>query len=285
MTLMFTIDHGRAGSASRSKQLRFHMRKWRERLDRTAIAGLVGDKRHVTQEEMAVLCGCALSHYGNLERGRIDGQYSDEFLDTVAVVLRLRNVERRVLYLLATEREPKPGRSAAPKVTDVMRAKLACQPWPAYVLDPLWNLVAYNEATLQWFPHVATERNVMRAVTCLPQVRTQLLEWESVWLPRAIAQLKGQLALPAHDEGLDRLAAEVLNHCPQARHWMYNDSRVWMDEDGETRRLMVPGASEPTEVILSSDTPANNSATRYVAVVPVGGHVPSACQVYLPVSG
>jgi transcriptional regulator with XRE-family HTH domain len=285
MTLAFIIDHGREGPASRSKQLRFHMRKWRERLDRTSIAGLVGNKKYVTQEEMAVLCGCALSHYGNLERGRTDFQYSDEFLDTVAAVLRLREVERRVLYLLATGREPKPGRSATPKVTVVMRAMLACQPWPAYVLDPLWNLVAYNEATLRWFPHVATERNVMRAVTCLPQLRTQLLEWDTVWLPRAIAHLKGQLALPAHDEGLDRLAAEVLNRCPQARRWMYNDDRVWMEEDGETRRLMIPGASEPTEVILSSTTPANNSATRYVSVVGVGGHIPPACQVYLPVSG
>lgn len=282
---MFTIDQERAGPDSRSKQLRFHMTKWRQRLDRTTIAGLVGNKPHVTQEEMAVLCGCAVSHYGDLERGRTDCRYSDEFLDCVARVLRLRGVERQVLYLLATEREPKAGPPAAPKVTIAMRAKLACQPWPAYVLDPLWNVVAFNEATLRWFPHVATERNVMRAVTCLPQLRTQLLQWDTVWLPRAIAQLKGQLALPCHDEGLDRLTADILNHCPQARHWMYNDARVWMNEDGEVRALMVPGAAEPTKVVLSADLPANNTATRYVSVVPVGGHIPSGCQQYLPVSG
>lgn len=241
------------------------MKKWREALDRTAIAGLVGNKKHVTQEEAAVLCGRAVSHYGNLERGRIDCQYSDEVLDTVATVLQLGAVSRKILYLLATGREPKPGPYAAPKVTTAVRAKLASQPWPAYVLDPLWNVVAHNEATLQWFPHVAFEPNAMRAVTCLPQLRTQLLDWNNVWLPRAIARLKGQLAWPGHNERLNQLAAEILNCCPQARHWMYGDAMAWMYEDGDVRKMIVPGADKPTSVVVTSDTPESNPGTRYVS--------------------
>jgi transcriptional regulator with XRE-family HTH domain len=270
--------------ATRSKQLRRQMRIWREALDRSKIPGLVGKKKHVTQEEAAVLCGFAVSHYGNLERGRIDCQYSDEVLDTVAAVLDLNEVERRVLYLLATEREPRPGPCAAPRITVAVRAKLACQPWPAYVLDSLWNVVECNEATLRWFPHVATEKNTMRAVTCLPELRTQLLDWDTVWLPRAIAQLKGQLAWPGHDEALDKLAAEILNCCPEARHWMYHDARVWMYEDGDARQLRIPGTTEPTSVVLSSDTPNSNKGTRHVSVIPVGGYIPPACRPYLPVS-
>ncbi|GIH02889.1 hypothetical protein Rhe02_09560 [Rhizocola hellebori] len=276
---MITIDHRQT---TRSKQLRRQMRKWRESLDRSSIAGLVGSKRIVTQEEAAVLCGRAVSHYGNLERGRIDLNYSDEVLDTVADVLQLGETSRRVLYLLATGREPKPAPYAATRVNTAVQAKLACQPWPAYVLDPLWNVVEYNEGTLQWFPHVATEPNVMRALTCLPQLRRQLLDWNDIWLPRAIAQLKGQLAWPEHDERLDQLVADILNRCPQARHWMYHDVTVWMYEDGQVRRMMVPGADRPTTVVLSSDTPASNPGTRHVSIVPVSGHIPASCQAYLP---
>lgn len=278
MSVTMTIDQGQA---NRSKQLARQMRMWREALDRSAIPGLVGNKKVVTQEEAAVLCGRAVSHYGNLERGRIDCHYSDEVLDTVAIVLQLGAVARRILYLLATGREPKPGPHTPPRITTAVRAKLASQPWPAYVLDSLWNVVAYNQATVQWFPHVTSEPNVMRAVTCLPQLRKQLLDWDNVWLPRAIARLKGQLAWPGNDERLNQLVAEILNCCPQARNWMYDDVMAWMYEDGDVRELIVPGADKPTAVVISADTPESNPGTRYVSVVPVGGHVPPACRVYL----
>jgi hypothetical protein len=272
-----------SGQTTRSKQLKRQMKMWREALDRTTIAGLVGYKKHVTQEEAAVLCGTALSHYRSLEAGNIDCRYSDEVLDTVARVLRLGEVSRRVLYWLAIGRDPKPGPYPPPSVNAAVQARMACQPWPSFVLDPLWNVVEYNEATLRWFPHVTSEPNMMRAVTCLPQLRQQLLDWHDVWLPRAIAQLKGQLAWPGHDEGLDQLVAEILNCCPQARHWMYNDAMVWWYEDGDVRQMFVPGAHEPTTVVLSTDNPGSNAGTRHCSVWPASGYIPAACRGLPPI--
>lgn len=271
---------GRA-QTSRSKQLRRQMRQWREALDRTQIPGLPGVKKHVTQEEAAVLCGRAVSHYRALESGDIRKQYSDEVLDSVATVLKLGAVSRRVLYLLATEREPKPGPFAAPEISAAVRSKLACQPWPAYVLDSCWNVIEYNAAALQWFPHLASENNTMRALVSVAELRHRLVDWETVWLPRAIAQLKGQLAYPRHGECLDKLATEVLNLCPEARDLMYHDMTVWMYEDGDVRQLFLPGASEPTTVELSADVSGSNHGMRIVSVVPRGGYIPPCCKPYV----
>jgi transcriptional regulator with XRE-family HTH domain len=267
----------------RSLQLSRQMRAWREALDRRTIPGLVvGRKRYVTQEEAAVLCGRAVSHYGNLERGRIDLTYSDEVLDDVAAFLRLSTTSRRLLYLLATGREPKPGPLRSPEVSVAIRAKIACQPWPAYAVDGLWNVVAFNDAARQWFPHLEYESNAMRAVTCLPQVRAQLLDWDTVWLPRAIARLKGQLALLGHPPELESFGIEIINACPQARHWMYNDITTWLYEHDDVRQMIIPGAPGPTTVVMSADPSPSPGSLHITSIIPIGGAVPAACQAYLP---
>jgi transcriptional regulator with XRE-family HTH domain len=268
----------------RTKQLHKLMVQWRLRLPRKQIPGLIDRKSHVTQEEMAVLCGLAHSHYSALERGRI-GNYTDATLDTFAQVARLTTSERIALYLLATGREPKPRPYAAPKITPAVIAELDCQPWPAYIINPTFDVLACNSACRAWFPCVGQETNIMRAVLCLSQVRAQLVNWEGVHAPHAIAQLRAQLTrtpgTPHHDR-LKRLIREILNSSPDVRDLWATDPSVWMHEDGDLRQLQLPGATEPTTVEVLSRTPLRNPDLRTVSLIPRTGHIPADCRPHVP---
>src|SRR4051812_45058360 len=79
------------------------VRSWRERLDPGSIAALSAagrPKLGVSQEDIARLIGVSTGWYRKLERGENAG-YSEDFLDRVSSVLRLKPDERTLLYLLA----------------------------------------------------------------------------------------------------------------------------------------------------------------------------------------
>ena len=95
------------------------VRGWRHRLRREepSVPGEFQRRRgNVTQEEMADAVGVSVVWYSNLERG-VRGNYSAEFLDVVALKLRLSVDERTLLHLLAVGRGPPPA--AAHAVTGV----------------------------------------------------------------------------------------------------------------------------------------------------------------------
>lgn len=230
--------------------------------------------RHLSQEDMAALVGVSPGWYGSLERGERGPAYSEAFLDRVAECLKLSTGERRVLYQLAVGREPAARPYAPPKISEAVRALLHAQPWPAYICDATWDVLAYNDVTAAWFPHVLTERNWMRWALLDPRSREQLVNWHSIHAPLMLAQLRAQHALLPHCQGVTDLLAEILERSTVARHIWDTEPRVWLHDDGDQREIRLPGAPEPTAVEIVAWTPMRNPDLRATMIVPRGGHIP-----------
>lgn len=272
----------RLNELDRAAQLRYWMVRWRRRLKADQIPGLVSGGRirrfgHVSQEDMAYLTGVTPSWYGALERGDLDRGYSDAFLDKVAAALRLNTGERRALYLLVTGREPTPRPYAPPLISPAVQASLEALPWPAFIVDAAWEILAFNPACLDWFRTLEWESNWMRLVLCYPESRMQWCDWTSIDAPLMLAQLRAQLAKMPDHEPLKELVAFLLGTEGLAQIWE-DEARVYFHDDGDRRSLLVPGATEPTEVEVLSWMPFRNPDLRGTAFIPVGGFIPESCR-------
>jgi transcriptional regulator with XRE-family HTH domain len=271
---------------SRAEELSSLMLGWRLRLQPEQVPGLFVHRRRrkgrVSQEEVAALAGISAPWYGYLERGDVSRRYSTDILDRVAFVLRLSDDERRVLHLLATAQEP-PAKElgAEVEISPALQATLSCQPWPAWISDPSWRRIALNSATHAWFPHTLREDNVMRWVFKYPASRVQLCNWETVWAPRMLAQMRAALAKWPDDQGLQQIVAESLEVNDFARHWWSTSHEVVQHPDGDRRELYLPNAGEPTKVEIVAKTPMRYPDLRLVEVVPYGGYIPPECRPWL----
>ncbi|MGH2347776.1 MAG: hypothetical protein ACRDG4_21310, partial [Chloroflexota bacterium] len=90
--------------------------------------------------------------YEQIEKGRI--LPGAALLEDLMTLFRLPQVEREYLYRLA--KRPVPARSLADargEVSGALKDHLAkLEPWPAYVLNPLWDVVAAKTVTPAVFP-------------------------------------------------------------------------------------------------------------------------------------
>lgn len=258
-------------SPARSIELKNLMVLWRKRLPRDEVPGLRRRRGVVTQEEMAWVTGVSTSWYGALERGHLGQVFSDAFLDKVATTLKLSTSERQALFLLVTSREPTPRPYAPTNITAAVRAVLDALPWPAFICDEVWDLVAANEATLAWLPGLREVSNLMRLIVCEPQWREQFVDWETVHVPRMLALLRAQLAKMPDDEAVQRLKADVLAVDVAAELWEDHDrALVWMHEaDGDRRTFRPPGVGHDAVFEIVSLTLQRNPNLRLTLLVPV----------------
>lgn len=272
---MTTAAEEPPGSIGLARSLELHhlMVQWRKRLRREEFSGLSRRRGVVTQEEVAWASGVTTSWYGALERGNLGRAFSDTVLDNVACTLKLSDSERRALYLLVTRREPAPMPRVAAGVSVAVRAILDVLPWPAFIVDAAWDLVAANEATFEWLPGLAGEPNLMRLVMCRRQWRDQFPGWERTHAPRMLALLRAQLAKTPGAEQIQRLKADVLIVDDVARLWDNHDqAMVWMHEDGDQRAFRLPGQPQPVMAEVVSLTLQRNPDLRLTLLVPPRTH-------------
>jgi len=259
--------------ASREELARL-VRSWRERLDPDEIPGLFASTRprrrkRVSQEQAAALIGYSVGWTGSLERGERQN-YSVDFLDRVAYTLRLSPDEKTLLFLLATGHEPPVlARFPTLKATADIRRFLDAQPWPAYIHDDAWDLVAYNEHTQDWFPWVAgPETNVMRWVFTYPEARRQLYRWESEWGPPMLAQLRFAHARTPGNERLTEVLTEILRVNADAREF-WGRPTVSVHPDGDRRSLYLPHHGHKIQPIeLVALEPLRAPGNRIVMLLP-----------------
>jgi hypothetical protein len=188
---------------------------------------------------MAALTGVTEVWYSYLEQGK-QVSYGDDFLDRVAGALRLNSHERTVLYHLATGREPRP-RPQPPQqvVSRAVRGILDAQPWPACVADLSWEMLSTNQALEDWLPVTRWERNVMRWALKYPEVRAQLVDWETVWAPVMLAQMRAAKAKYPDNQALTDLVEECLAANDFARELWDKQPAVAVHPDGNQRRLYL----------------------------------------------
>ncbi|MEU4239660.1 helix-turn-helix transcriptional regulator [Actinoplanes sp. NPDC026619] len=253
-----------------SRELARHVRAWRTRLNPDEIPGFQqawpGSRRrhHVSQEQAAALIGCSTHWYSRLEVG--DQQnYSEDFLQRVAHVLRLDHDETRLLFLLVGKEPPIPVHRTTP---DGLEPVLEAQPWPAYLSDEAWDLVGHNEQMRSWFPWVVQdEANVMRWVFTYPEARQQLYNWETEWAPQMLAQTRAaQLRYP-DNQRLHDIISEILNVNAVARR-LWEKPIAYFHPDGDRRSLYLPRHEKPHPIQVVALEPLRSPGHRLIMLVP-----------------
>src|SRR6266511_3130249 len=142
-------------SNEQHQELGSFLRARRQALRPEDVALVAGARRRRTpglrREEVAELAGIGVSWYTRLEQGK-DVQLSPRALRGVAEALRLTPAQREYVFALARGEtlgvEPAPVKTVGPTLQDVLDAQGAN---PAYITDGRFDLLAWNQATLDIF--------------------------------------------------------------------------------------------------------------------------------------
>ncbi|MFK0159568.1 helix-turn-helix transcriptional regulator [Streptomyces sp. NPDC090499] len=170
------------------------LRARREATD-PAAAGFRSRPRRRTpglrREELAQLAGLSVTWYTWLEQGR-DISVSRQVIESLARALRLSGPQRAHLFTLAALVPPPTG--PGPVKVDPLLARLVRElsPKPAYVMNPWWDLLAYNEAYAELLGGLdqrpADERNILWITFTEARGRELFVDW-----PGEARSLAGQL--------------------------------------------------------------------------------------------
>lgn len=251
------------------------MKQWRMRLKPDEIPGLrsasphLANRRHATVELVATLSACSVGWYSTLERGEPQN-YSDDLLNRVAYTLRLNPDEKSMLFFLATGHAlTKTIHESRMRRTPEIQRIVDAQPWPAYVNDEAWDLVAYNKHMSDWFPWVeGHENNIMRWVFTFPEARTQLHRWDTDWAPQMFAQMQFAQAQQPDNKRLAAVIDEILQVNEDARRFLAQPL-VYPHPDGDRRALHLPLHRKVQDIKLAAFSPMRAPGSRLMMVIPV----------------
>jgi transcriptional regulator with XRE-family HTH domain len=210
----------------RRKELAHFLRTRRERLSPEAV-GLPGGSRRRTpglrREELAQLAGIGVTWYTSLEQGR-NITVSTQVLESLARVLELNAVERNHLFLLAREQQPADPYPFTTAVSSALQRILdSMGTSPAYVANPRWDLLAWNQAMARVYQTdfgalPLRERNILRLTFTHPLQRTLLPNWEQA-AQGLLALFRASTERYIGESWLKALAAELELASPQFREW------------------------------------------------------------------
>jgi transcriptional regulator with XRE-family HTH domain len=210
------------------RQLAAFLRSRRDRLTPLDIGMSAGARRRtpgLRREEVAQLADISVTWYTWLEQGR-DITVSRQVLDSIARALRLTPTERRHLFSLACEPLPA-GMPAEPPSPALQRLVDGISPFPAYLINPRWDLLAWNqaEAGLIGDPALlaAPERNILWLAFADPAMRRLLVDWRGQ-ARSMITQFRADIAQHADDPAVASLTAALRQASAEFREWWDRDA-------------------------------------------------------------
>jgi transcriptional regulator with XRE-family HTH domain len=169
----------------RRKELAQFLRSRRERISPETV-GLPGGLRRRTpglrREELASLAGIGVTWYTRLEQGR-DIMVSPQVLESLAKVLDLDTAERNHLFILAREQQPADPYPLTTTISlDLQSILDRLGTYPAYVANPRWDIIAWNQAMARVYTDFGSlsmrERNIPYFMFTNPLQRILLTNWE-----------------------------------------------------------------------------------------------------------
>lgn len=198
------------------------LRACRERVGPTDVGLPVHGRRRthgLRREEVAALSGVSIHYYTRLEQGR-DEHPSLPIVRSISDALALAPQERSHLFRLAGMAEP---RSYADATRSSVTALLdTLMPAPAYVVTPVGDFIAWNDATSVLWIDPGTlppsERNLARMTLLDPRMRELWIDWESI-AREAVAHLRATAAQYPDDLRLAELLAELRADSPEFESW------------------------------------------------------------------
>ncbi|WP_435106322.1 helix-turn-helix transcriptional regulator [Arhodomonas sp. AD133] len=207
------------------------LRHARARLTPADVGLPSGDRRRtpgLRREEVAALAGVGLSWYTWLEQGR-EINPSERFLDRLADVLQLDELEHRHLFLLAHKRPPAADADSAATVSPMAQRLLGdLTPRPAYVMNARWDVLAWNTPADRIFAfsdHEDTQRNLLWIFFVDPEMRERLVEWEEQ-APGILGSFQRSYArVAAHDPTMHETVTAVERLSPTFRR-LWNQYQV-----------------------------------------------------------
>lgn len=219
---------------------------------------------------MARLAGVSESWYRALESGQ-QRSFSEAFLLRVAEVLKLSEAETVTLFLGVAGRRPPAAlvtrNHLNPKVLDLLGHQA---PYPAYLSDGVWNIIAANVPMAEWFPwSVGPRPNLMRWTLLAPEAREQLLDWESNYARVYLAMLRVACNRDGWESPVGALVDEILTANADCRRIWAEGCDVVEHRDGHTFRLRLPVHGH-AELTVSSHVllPIQWPDLRFVVITP-----------------
>ena len=238
-----------------------------------ADAGLQGPRAErrrtpgLRREELAQACGMSPTWYTWLEQGR-DIAVSAAALARLADGLRLSAAERAYLFELGGRRDPawvRQGSSAEPGPLRVMRRALDAIDAPAYLLDPLWQALAWNTAAAALFSAWVggPDPCLLGFVFMAAEARTLIPDWENR-ARRLVAEFRADTGA-RRDPGLTALV-ERLRRGSDAFASFWDDHAVLAREGGERLVAHPDGSLRRYDQITMS--PAGWPGHKLVMLLP-----------------
>ena len=184
--------------------------------------------RGLRREEGALLADLGIAWYTWLEQGRAI-RVSVEALDRVAEALRLSDQERRYLHALAESNthESAPWNESVPAHIAALVAAFSAA--PAYVLNPLWDVVAWNDryaavyATFGIGP--ISRHNMLRMFFTTAPARAMIVDWTAA-ARRFVAMFRADYGRYAGDPSFEDLIRSL---CEESREFADLWSRIEVD--------------------------------------------------------
>ncbi|MBM7788557.1 helix-turn-helix transcriptional regulator [Tenggerimyces flavus] len=184
------------------------------------------------REELATLAGVSIDYYTRLERGK-ETHPSDAVLGALARVLRLDGPEAEHLRALAdaATRGPAPkhhwsSRTVRPSTMLLLES---VRPNPAYVVNKINDLLAWNPGGIALFPGIEEwpreRRNLIRYVFLHPHARTLWVNWEDL-VTGSVAGMRALAGAEPDAPDLTALVGELVMKSEEfAQLWSQYDVR------------------------------------------------------------
>lgn len=179
-------------------------------------AGVRRRARGLLREEVAQLAGISPTWYVWLEQGR-DIHPSRQVVAQLADALLMSEAERSHLFALAQSEDAPADLST--EATDVLRAFIAgLTNEPAYVVNGVWDLLAWNAAARDTFGDFSTlpesERNVLHLIFRWAPWRTLLVDHAQL-MPAVAAQFRAETVRHAGHPRRAELVESLLASSPE----------------------------------------------------------------------
>jgi transcriptional regulator with XRE-family HTH domain len=170
---------------ARRAELAQFLRTRRERIAPRQVGLPPGTRRRtpgLRREELALLAGVGATWYTWLEQGRAITA-SGQVLESLARVLQLDADERAHLFILARQQLPADPLPLTQSIDPALQLILDTMGiYPALVLSPRWDIIAWNQAACQMFADFSTmtsrERHILWFLFTDPRHRAMAVDWE-----------------------------------------------------------------------------------------------------------
>lgn len=216
------------------------IRSHRERVSPEQAGLPAGSRRRakgLRREEVAALCGISPTWLTWIEQGRTQS-VSAATLSRLADALLLSRAERDYLFNLAGQKNPEEAATEDdPQARQALALAVDKIDGPAYVLDALWQVPAWNDRAASlfagWLDQDGADKNLLHFMFLHP-LAAQLVEDWPTRARRMVAEFRAEISTRREDAAVNALLA-ALRQDSAAFDALWQQQDVQGREGGERR--------------------------------------------------